>query len=133
MQRSAWCDDGGADPRTRLQAKGRLGSVTATKSRGSPHGSVGKEAVCRAGDVDLIPGIGRSPGEGNDNPLQSSCLENLMHRGTRWATVHGITRSTHKLATKPPPPPLKAKSHGMVSLSKSPRRSNLDHTLILHF
>ena len=41
----------------------------------------------------LIPGLGRSPGEGNDNPLQYSCLENSMDRGARWATVHGLTES----------------------------------------
>ena len=40
-------------------------------------------------DVGLIPGLGRSPGGGNDNPLQYSCLENLVDRGARWATVHG--------------------------------------------
>ena len=40
-------------------------------------------------DVGLIPGLGRSPGGGNDNPLQYSCLENLVDRGAWWATVHG--------------------------------------------
>ena len=41
-------------------------------------------------DVDLISGLGRSPGEGNGNPLQYSCLENPMDRGAWWATVHGV-------------------------------------------
>ena len=41
-----------------------------------PHGSVGKEYVCNVGDLGLIPGLGRSPGEGNGNPLQYYCLEN---------------------------------------------------------
>ena len=46
-----------------------------------------------AGDLGLIPGLGRSPGEGNGYPLQYSCLENSMGRGTWWATVHGVTKS----------------------------------------
>ena len=45
-----------------------------------------------------------SPGEGNGNPLQYSCLDNPMDRGAWWATVHGVTRVGHNLATKPPPP-----------------------------
>ena len=45
------------------------------------------------GDAGLIPGSERSPGAGNDNPLQSSCLENPMDRGALWATVHGVTKS----------------------------------------
>ena len=56
-----------------------------------------------AGDPGLIPGLGRSPGEGNGNPLQYSCLENFLNRGAWQATVHGITRVEHNLATKPPP------------------------------
>ena len=44
-------------------------------------------------DVSLIPGSGRSPGEGNGSPLQYSCLENSMDRGAWWATVHGVTKS----------------------------------------
>ena len=46
-----------------------------------------------AGDWGLIPGLGRSPGEENGNPLQYSCLENLMDRGAWWATVHGVAES----------------------------------------
>ena len=42
------------------------------------------------GDAGLIPGSGRSPGEGNGNPLQYSCLENPMERGAWWATIHGV-------------------------------------------
>ena len=45
---------------------------------GFPGGSDGKESTCNAGDLDLIPGLGRLPGEGNDYPLQYSCLENSM-------------------------------------------------------
>ena len=51
-------------------------------------------------DIDSIPGSGRSPGEGNGNPFQYSCLENPMDRGAWQATVHGIARVRHDLATK---------------------------------
>ena len=54
-----------------------------------PSSSVGKESACSAGDLGSIPVLGRSPGEGNGNPLQYSCLENPMDRGAWWATVHG--------------------------------------------
>ena len=60
---------------------------------GFPGGSVGKESVCSAAEPGLIPVLGRSPGEGKGNPLQYSCLENLMDRGAWRATVHGITKS----------------------------------------
>ena len=50
------------------------------------------------GDSVSIPGLGRCPGEGNDNPLEYSCLENPMDRGTRWATVHGIAKSWTRLS-----------------------------------
>ena len=68
------------------------------------HSSVGKASVCNAGDLGSIPGLGRSPGEGNGNPLQYSCLENPMDKGAWRATVHGVTRVRHDLVTKPPPP-----------------------------
>ena len=55
-----------------------------------------------AGDVGPIPGWGSSPGVGNGNLLQYSCLENPMDRGTWQATVHGVSRVQHNLATKPP-------------------------------
>ena len=54
---------------------------------GIPGGSDGKESACNAGDLGLIPGLRISPGEGNGNPLQYSCLENSMDRGAWWATV----------------------------------------------
>ena len=60
---------------------------------GLPCGSVGKESACNAGDPGSIPGMGRSPGEGNGNPLQYSCLENPMDRGVWVTTVHGVTKS----------------------------------------
>ena len=69
-----------------------------------PHSSVGKESACNVGDLGSIPGSGRSPGEGNGNPLQYSCLENPIDRGAWRATVHGIARVGHDLGTKPPPP-----------------------------
>ena len=72
-------------------------------SSGFPHGSVGKESACNAGDPGSIPGSGRSPGEENNNPLQYSCLENPMDRGAWQATVHGVAKTGHHLATKPPP------------------------------
>ena len=59
---------------------------------GFPHSSVGKESAYHAGDPGLIPGVGRSPGEGNGNSLQYSCLENQMDKGAWWATVHGVAR-----------------------------------------
>ena len=52
-----------------------------------------KASAYNAGDPDSIPGLGRSPGEGNGNPLQYSCLENQMNRRTWWATVHEVTES----------------------------------------
>ena len=62
------------------------------KLRGSPCSSVSKESACSARDLGSIPGLGRSPGEGNGNPLQYPCLENLMDRGTWWIAVHGVTK-----------------------------------------
>ena len=50
------------------------------------------------GDLGSIPGSGRSPGEGNGNPLQYSCPENPMNRGTWWATVHGVAKSRTRLS-----------------------------------
>ena len=57
---------------------------------GFPGSSDGKESTCNAGDLGSIPGLGRSPGGGHDNPLQYSCLENPMDRGAWQATVHGV-------------------------------------------
>ena len=58
-----------------------------------PSGSAGKESACNAGDLGLIPGLGRSPGGRHSNALQYSCLENPMDRGAWRATVHGVTKS----------------------------------------
>ena len=58
-----------------------------------PGGSEDKETVCNAGDLGSIPGSGRSPGEGNGNLLQYSCLEHSMDTGVWQATVHGVRKS----------------------------------------
>ena len=58
-----------------------------------PGVSDSKESTCNAGNLGSIPGLGRSPGGGNDNPLQYSCLENPTDREVWWATVHGVTKS----------------------------------------
>ena len=65
------------------------------KITGLPGGSDGKESACNAGDLGLILGLGRSPGEENGNPLQYSCLEKSMDREAWWAAVHGVTRVRH--------------------------------------
>ena len=62
-----------------------------------------KQSACNAGDPGSIPGLGRSSGEGNGNPLQYFCLENPMDRGAWRAIVHGVTRAEHNLAAKQPP------------------------------
>ena len=77
-------------------------STEQIKNLGFSHSSVGKESACNAGDPGSIPGSERSLGEGNDNPLQYSCLENPVGRGAWRATVHEVTRVRHDLATKPP-------------------------------
>ena len=71
---------------------------------GVPGGSVVKNSHANAGDQGSVPGLGRSPGGGNGDPLQYSYLENPMDRGAWWATVQGVTRVGHDLVTKPPPP-----------------------------
>ena len=60
---------------------------------GFPGGLDGKEPAHNVGDLSLIPGLERSPGEENDNPLQYSCLENPMDREDWWSTVHRIAKS----------------------------------------
>ena len=61
-------------------------------------GSVVKNLPANTGDAGSIPGLGRSPGEGNGNPLQYSCLENPMDRGVWQATVQGVTKSWTQLS-----------------------------------
>ena len=67
---------------------------------GLPCSSAGKESIYNAEDPGSILGSGRSPGEGNDNPLQCSCLGNPTDRGALWATVQGIAKSWTGLGTK---------------------------------
>ena len=59
---------------------------------GFPGGSVVENPPANAGDVGSFPGSGRSPREGNGNPLQYSCLENPTDKGAWWATVHGVAK-----------------------------------------
>ena len=62
-----------------------------------PGGSDSKASAYNTGDLGSIPGLGRSPGEGNGNPLQYSCLENPMDGGAWWATVYGVAKSRKRL------------------------------------
>ena len=63
-----------------------------------PFGSDGKVSACNAGDLGLIPGLGRLTGEGNGNPLQYSCLENPTDGGALWAIVHGVAKCWTQLS-----------------------------------
>ena len=63
-----------------------------------PGGSDGKASAHNAGDPGSFPGLGRSPGKGNGNLLQYSCLENSMDGGTWWAIVHGVMKSRTRLS-----------------------------------
>ena len=76
---------------------GTLFLYTVSVVWGFPCGSVGKESICNAGDLGSISGLGRSPGEGNGNLLQYSCLEDSMDRGAGQAIVHGIENSRTQL------------------------------------
>ena len=67
-----------------------------------PGGSEVKVSASNTGDLGSIPWSGRSPGEGNGNPLQISCLENPMDRGALQVTVHGVICVRHDLVTKTP-------------------------------
>ena len=60
---------------------------------GLPLWLAGKESACNAGDLGSIPGLGRSPGEGNGNPIQYFCLKNPIDRGAWQAVVHGVAKS----------------------------------------
>ena len=66
---------------------------------GFPGGSnTKKKSACSTKDLGLIPGLGRSPAEGNGNLLQHSCLEKILDREAWWATVHGVTKSRTRLS-----------------------------------
>ena len=79
-------------------AKALLQKINLRYPKGFPCGSDSKVSACNEGDLGSIPGSGRSPGEGNGNPLQHSCLENPMDRGAWWATVHGVAKSRTRLS-----------------------------------
>ena len=64
----------------------------------SPVAQMDKESTCNAGELGLIPGSGRSPGEGNCNPLEYSCLKNPVDRGTWWTTARGVEKSQTRLS-----------------------------------
>ena len=83
---------------------------------GFPGVSDGNESACNVGHPGSVPGLGRSPGGGNGNPLQYSCLENPMDRGDWWATVLGVSRVGHNLETNPPP------NRGITHVCLSPAR-----------
>ena len=76
----------------------QCGLVSPFPPLGFPGGSDGKASAWNAGDPGSIPGSGRSPGEGNGNPLQYSCLENPTDRGAWWATIHGVAKSQTRLS-----------------------------------
>ena len=65
---------------------------------GFPGSSEVKASACNTGELGSIPGLGRSPGEGNGNPLQYSCLENPMDRGAWWAILQGVAKSRTQLS-----------------------------------
>ena len=73
-------------------------SKTLKECQGFPGGSDSKESVFNTGNPSLIPGLRRSPGGENGNPLQYSCLKNSMDRGDWWATVHGVAKSQTQLS-----------------------------------
>ena len=76
------------------------GNWLSTNYLGLSGGSDGKESACNRGDLGLIPGLGRSPGEGSGNPFSNLAWRIPMDRGTWWATVHGLQRVGHDWASK---------------------------------
>ena len=83
---------------------------------GFPGGSEVKASTYNAGDLGLIPELGRYPGEGNGNPLQYSCLENPMDGGALWATVHGVTKSRTRLSDLTFPFTIDCQNNGLAVL-----------------
>ena len=87
------------DPLTAMQQrKNTRGWCGWTRLRNIGNGSDGKESACTAGDPSSIPGSGRSPGGGNGNSLQYSCLGNPVDRKDWQATIHGVTKSQTRLS-----------------------------------
>ena len=100
---------GSSQPRDQAQASriaGRFFTLWATRESliimvaGFPGGSEGKEPACNARDLGSIPGLGRSPEEGNSYPLQYSCLENSKNRGAWWATIQRVAKSQTWLSNR---------------------------------
>ena len=83
-----------------MQEKFRSFWETAIYNVWYPRRFSGNESACNVVDLGLIPGSGRSPGEGNGKPLQYSCLGNPMDRGAWWATVHGVAKSQTRRSTR---------------------------------
>ena len=82
---------------TKAQTSGKMRDFTEIY-RGLPWWLRSKESTRQAGDIGLIPGSGRPPGEGNGNPRQYSCLGNPMDRGAWWATVRGVAKGQTRLS-----------------------------------
>ena len=80
------------------QCLGRWFDMTLLSHWGFPGDSESKESACSAGNPGSIPGLGKSPGEGNGNPLQCSCLDSPMDRGAWNVTVHGAAKSWTQLS-----------------------------------
>ena len=96
---TCWLSLRQARPRHLTQALApRIRGFLTTFTSGFPGGSGVKHPPAQAGDVGSVPGSARSPGEGNDNPLQYSCLDNPTDRGACWVTVMGSKRVRHALA-----------------------------------
>ena len=105
---------------------------------GFPGGSEVKAFACNAGDLGSIPGSARSPGEGNGNRLQYSCLENPTGGGAWWATVHGVAKSRTRLSKRLNPKLRNAWGHlKLDKVRKDSQRFRQEHgpvdTLILDF
>ena len=85
---------------TRKQSNWLIFMPSKDDSKGFPGSASAKESACQCRRCGFNPWVRKIPGEGNGNSLQSSCLENPMDRGVRWATVHGIAKSRTRLNSK---------------------------------
>ena len=96
-----------------LLSRGPVSNVLSAKEKLPESGSVVKNLPANAGDLGSIPASGRSPGEGNGNPPQCSCLENSMDRGAWRATAYAVTQSWTRLSAD-------AHTHRLQGVSKPP-------------
>ena len=78
---------------TAMSQDSSVSCLLSSQGLGFPDGSNGNASTSHAGDLGSIPGLGRSPGGGNGNPLQHACLQNSMNRGDWRVTVHGVAKS----------------------------------------